>query len=227
MVNYIEVILDTTAPATPTLSLDGGSAFASDLLVDCTIGTADGDTTGYEMKIWGDVDPLYDGTVQATEGASGWISYSTTKQIKITDVNETKTINVRIRDTVNNVSGSTLDTIAYDSTKPVIQTSLGDVPRIATTTDKNVVNFNFQVDTPFIEYRVKTVNSAGVEEVAGTQIPTTNGSINTSGTGTFDATVTPINVTIYGLDLQTASSGDGNKIIKVFVREFEGAEWTS
>jgi hypothetical protein len=227
MVNYIEVYLDTTAPATPTLSLDGGSAFASDLLVDCTIGTPDGDTTGYSMKIWGTVDPAYDSTVQATEEASEWITYSTAKQIKITETNGTKTINVRIRDSVNNVSGSTLDTIAYDSTKPVITTSLPDVPRISTTTDKNKVNFTFQVDTPFIEYRVKVVNSAGVEEVAGTQILTTNGSINTSGIGTFDTTITPINVTVYGLDLQTASSGDGNKIIKVFVREYEGAEWTS
>jgi hypothetical protein len=227
MVNYIEVYLDTTAPATPTLSLDGGSSFASDLFVDCVIGTADGDTTGYEMKIWGSVDLLNDGTVQATEGASDWITYSETKQIKITDTNDTKTINIKIRDKVHNESGITSQTIAYDSTKPVIQTSLPDVDRIGTTTDKNVVNFSFTVDTPFIEYRVKTVNIAGADEIAGTQILTTNGSINTSGLGTFDATVTPINVTIYGLDLQTASSGDSTKIIKVFVREYEGAEWTN
>jgi hypothetical protein len=226
MVNYINVLLDTTAPATPTLSLDGGSAFANDLLVDCLIGTADGDTTGYSMKIWGSVDTLYDGAIQATEEASDWIAFSTSKQIKITEVDGTKTINVRIRDQVNNVSGMVSDTISYDSTKPVVTTSLPDVTSISTNTDKNVVNFTFQVDSPFVEYRVKAVNSTGAEEVAGTQILTTNGSINTSGTGTFDTTVTPINVTIYGLDLQTASSGDGLKTIKVFVRD-EAGLWSS
>jgi hypothetical protein len=228
MVNYVEVYLDTTAPATPTLSLDGGSAFASDLLVDCTIGTADGDTTGYMMKIWGTgIDTTYDLKIQDTELASDWITYSPTKQIKITEVNELKTINVRLRDQVENISGTTTSTISYDSTKPVVQTSLPDVDRISVDTAKNVVNFTFQVDSPFIEYRVKVVNSYGAEEVAGTPIPTTNGSINTSGIGTFDTTLNPINVTIYGADLQTASSGDSTKIIKVFVREFEGADWSS
>lgn len=226
MVNYINVTLDTTAPATPTLSLDGGSAFANDLLVDCLIGTADGDTTGYSMKIWGTVDVGYDGAIQATEGASDWITYSPSKQIKITEDNGMKTINIRIRDQVNNVSGMVSDTISYDSTKPVVTTSLPDVSSISTNTDKNVVNFTFQVSEPFVEYRVKAVNSTGAEEVAGIQIPTTNGSTNTSGTGTFDTTVTPINVTIYGLDLQTASSGDGLKTIKVFVRD-EAGLWSS
>ena len=226
MVNYINVTLDTTAPATPTLSLDGGSAFANDLLVDCLIGTADGDTTGYSMKIWGTVDVGYDGAIQDTELASDWITYSSSKQIKITEDNGMKTINVRIRDQVNNVSGMISDTISYDSTKPVVTTSLPDVTSISTNTDKNVVNFTFQVTEPFVEYRVKAVNSTGAEEVAGIQIPTTNGSTNVSGTGTFDTTVTPINVTIYGLDLQTASSGDGLKIIKVFVRD-EAGLWSS
>lgn len=227
MVNYVEVYLDTTAPATPTLSLDGGSAFASDLLVDCAIGTVE-DTTGYMMKIWGTgIDTTYDLKIQDTEVASDWITYSPTKQIKITDINELKTVNVRLRDQVENISGTTTSTISYDSTKPVVQTSLPDVDRISVDTAKNVVNFTFQVDSPFIEYRVKVVNSYGAEEVAGTPIPTAGGSINTSGTGTFDTTLNPINVTIYGADLQTASSGDSTKIIKVFVREFEGADWTS
>ena len=227
MVNYINVTLDTTAPATPTLSLDGGSAFANDLLVDCLIGTADGVTTGYSMKIWGaTIDTSYDPNIQATEGESEWIAFSTTKQIKITPDNGTKTISLRIRDQVNNVSGMVSDTISYDSTKPVVTTSLPDVTSISTNTDKNVVNFTFQVTEPFVEYRVKAVNSTGAEEVAGVQIGVENGSINTSGTGTFDTTVTPINVTIYGLDLQTASSGDGLKTIKVFVRD-EAGLWSS
>ena len=68
MVNYVEVYLDTTAPATPTLSLDGGSAFASDLLVDCAIGTADGDTTSYiDENLGYSMTTTYDLKIQATE----------------------------------------------------------------------------------------------------------------------------------------------------------------
>jgi len=226
LANYITVYLDTTAPSTPSILLDNGSAFATNVLVDCTISTGDEDTTNYTMKIWGDVDPTYDTNIQATEEASSWIAYTETKQIKITGTDGVKTVYVRIRDSVNNASDIASDTITYDSTKPVVTVSAPDVDRISTTTDKNVVNFTFQADTTFIEYRVKVVNSVGAEEVAGVQIPTTNGSVNTSGTGTFDTTISPINVTIYGLDLQTASSGDGEKIIKVFVQSESGL-WSS
>ena len=85
--------LDTTAPATPTLSLDGGSAFASDLLVDCLIGTADGDTTSYMMKIWGTgIDDDYDLKFKLQKVLRIGLLYITTKQIKITEANELKTL---------------------------------------------------------------------------------------------------------------------------------------
>ena len=56
----------------------------------------------------------------------------------------------------------------------------------------------------------------------GTVIPTTAGSTNTSGSdGGYEAD-TNIQVTIKGTDLETASSGDGVKIVKVFVRNAAG-----
>lgn len=55
-----------------------------------------------------------------------------------------------------------------------------------------------------------------------TVIPTTSGSTNTSGSeGGYEAD-TNIQVTINGTDLETASSGDGVKIVKVFVRNAAG-----
>lgn len=57
---------------------------------------------------------------------------------------------------------------------------------------------------------------------SGRVIPTDAGSINTSGTeGNYEAS-TPISVTITGTDLETASGGDGVKIIKVFVKTEAG-----
>ena len=53
-------------------------------------------------------------------------------------------------------------------------------------------------------------------------IPVAGGSINTSGTadeGNEFAADTAINVTINGTDLESASGGDGTKIVKVFVKD--------
>lgn len=56
---------------------------------------------------------------------------------------------------------------------------------------------------------------------AGTLIGTANGSTNMTATGTFKAS-TAISCKIYGKDLEAASSGDGEKIIKVFVKNAHG-----
>ena len=56
-------------------------------------------------------------------------------------------------------------------------------------------------------------------------IPATAGSSNTSGSaGTYPA-ATNIQVTITGTDLETASPGDGAKIVKVFVKN-EAGTWS-
>ena len=54
------------------------------------------------------------------------------------------------------------------------------------------------------------------------RIPVTSGSTNTSGTEGGYKADTAINVTINGADLEAASSGDGVKIIKVFVKNAAG-----
>jgi hypothetical protein len=51
MANYISLKLDTTAPASPSTSINLGAQYSTDDLVDLTIGTTDGDTTGYQMII--------------------------------------------------------------------------------------------------------------------------------------------------------------------------------
>lgn len=59
MATNFTVTLDTTGPASPSVSIDGGAAFSGDSDVVLTIGTADGDTTGYQVKIYGDVDDAF------------------------------------------------------------------------------------------------------------------------------------------------------------------------
>lgn len=224
MANYFNLVLDTTAPANPTISINGGAAYANNQLVDLSIGTSDGSTAGYQMKIWGDVDPTYDANVQDTENSSIWITFADTKQIKLSSGDGSKTIYVKIRDDVWNVSAQVSDSITLDQTKPVVTVTNPDVSKISKITGKNVASFSFSCDSDFVEYKVKVVSASGAAHDTGILIPTTAGSTNMSGineTTPFPAS-TPINCQIYGTDLETASSGDGTKIIKVFVKDVAG-----
>ena len=76
-------------------------------------------------------------------------------------------------------------------------------------------------DTAFAEYKVNVVPSINSLHDAGTTIGTANGSENMSGTGTYSAS-TAITSKINGSDLDAADTGDGQKIIKVFVKTASG-----
>lgn len=219
MSNFFSLVLDTTGVSSPTVSIEGGSSFATQQLATLTIGCGDGDTTGYSMKIWGSVDTSYDLNVQATEGASVWITYNTSKQIKLSALDGSKTISIKLRDDVNNESSVVSDSINLDMTLPTVTVTGADVTKISKQTGKNVCSFSFQSDCIFNEYKIKIVAASGNANDTGVQIGTVNGSTNMSGVaGSYPAT-TPINCTINGSDLELASSGDGTKIIKVFVKD--------
>lgn len=227
MTNNFTLALDTTGPASPSITIESGATYAAAQLVNCQISTGDGVTTGYQMKIWGNVDTTNDANIQATEGASVWITYVTTKQVKLATGDGVKTLYLKIRDDVYNVSAQASDTITLDTGIPVVTVSAGpDVTKISKQTGKRTCSFSFQVDSTFTDYTVKVVASAGSAYNTGTQIATTNGSTNMSGNaGNYPAT-TNINCTIDGADLEAASAGDGNKIIKVFVKDAAG-NWSA
>lgn len=229
MANFFNVTLDTTGPASPSLVIAGGATYATARLVNVAISTTDTPTTGYQMKIWGDLDlatakseGLVGGAATGTDEADAlWITYTSTKQINLSSGDGSKTVNVKIRDDVYNESASASDSIILDTTLPVVTISGPDVSKISKQSGKNVASFTFSVAEAFVEYKVKVVAASGGAQTTGTQIPTTAGSTNMSGTGTFPA-ATPISCSINGSDLETASSGDGAKIIKVFVKDNSG-----
>jgi hypothetical protein len=225
MANFFYLELDTTNPANPSISIDGGATFATAQLVDLSIGTTDSDTTGYQMLIWGDVDTSFDTNIRGTEGTSTWITYNNSKQVKLSAGDGQKTVYVKIRDDVHNASSQVSDSITLDMSKPTVSVTNPDVSKISKQPTKNTASFTFTVDKQFVEYKVKVVSSTGAGESTGTTIGTANGSTNTSGTGTF-ASGTPISVQINGSDLELASSGDGQKIIKVFAKDQTG-KWSA
>lgn len=222
MANYFILTLDTTGPASPGILLEGGNTYATQQLIDAAISTGDGDTTGYQMKIWGDVDTSNDPDVQDTENNSNWISFASTKQIKLSAGDGNKTINVKLRDDVWNESSQASDSITLDTTRPVVSISGPDVNKISKVDGKDECSFSFQVDTTFDEYKVKYVASSGAAHDTGTQIGTANGSSNMSGNAGGYPASTPIDCIINGADLEIANAGDTAKTIKIFVKDQAG-----
>ena len=84
-----------------------------------------------------------------------------------------------------------------------------------------MATFSFSADTDFVSYSVRVVPQNSSTHTAGTQLGTTNGSENMSGTGDFKAD-TAISCKINAADLAAASAEDGAKIIKVFVKDKAG-----
>ena len=224
MPNNFLLTLDTTAPSNASVLIEGGSTYATNQLVTLTIATDDGDTTGYQMLIWGDVDTAYDTAVQDLEGSSNWITYATSKQVKLSTGDGSKNIYLKIRDDVHNPSAQASNSILLDTTLPVVTISGPDVSKISKIEGHNVCSFSFQVDTEFEEYKVKVVSAVGAAHDTGTLIGTANGSTNMSGNAGYTAS-TPINCSVYGADLELASAGDGDKIIKVFA--LQNAQWSA
>lgn len=222
MASHFVLTLDTAAPAGVSVVINNNDLYTSQQLVNLAITCTDADTTGYQMLIWGSVDTAFDTNIKATEATSSWMSFATTKQIKLSSGDGLKTIYLRVRDDVLNVSAQVSDTITLNTAIPVVTISAGpDVARISKQPGRDAAAFSFQSDVAFLEYMVRVVPATNSAYTAGTLIGTANGSTNMSGTGTFSAN-TNINSTIKGADLGAASAGDGNKIIKVFVKSQSG-----
>lgn len=230
MASYFTLTYDTTGPASPSISLNSGATYATQVLVTATIGTTDSSTTGYTMQIWGDIDLSWgitngfftSGATAADQAHAVWQTYATSKQIQLSSGDATKNVYMVIRDDVNNPSAQASTSIILDTTLPTVTISGPDVSKISNQTGKDTSTFSFQSNQIFTQYEVKVVSSTSGDNTTGTVIATTNGSSNTSGNGGNYAANTPITVTIKGADLAVASSGDGAKIIKVFVQNQAG-----
>jgi len=214
MASYFNLTLDTIGPQSVSVVIAGGAAKTSTRIVNLAISTSDTVTTGYQMKVWG-----IDGV--ATEAAATWETYTSTKQVTLTSGDGTKTVYVKLRDDVYNESAQASDTIILDTAVPVVTVSGPDYSKISKVTGKNTATITWQADSDFVEYKVCVVTNSTDIHSAGVIIPTTGGSTNTSGVGTYTRQ-TDITTTIKGIDLETASAGDGVKIVKVFVKTDAG-----
>lgn len=214
MASYFNLILDTLAPSGLTLQINGDAQYTTAQEVTLTISVDDADTSGYQMKIWG-----INGA--PTETNASWETYTTSKTVTLPTGDGLKTIYIKVRDDVYNESSYVSSSITLNTSVPTVTVTGPDVTRISKVSPKNVSTFSFISDSNFTEYKVKVVPSSASLQDAGVSIGTSSGSTNMSGLGTFEAN-TAITCKIYGSDLETASSGDGAKIVKVFVKNDAG-----
>ena len=215
MASFFNLFLDTTAPAGVTLSLNDDARYTTSASITAKIGCSDESTEGYQLKVWGGV------TGAATEADAAWVNFAATKMIDLSTGDGKKTVNLKVRDTVGNESAVVTKEIILDTAVPVVTVTGPDKSRISKVENFNVAAISFTCDVDFVEYKIKVVPTTASLQDAGVVIGTANGSTNMSGTGEFpDADA--INCTINGADLEAASAGDGEKVIKVFVRNAAG-----
>lgn len=214
MASYFNLTLDTLAPQGLTIKLNNGSQYTTSKAVQLAINVTDESADGYQMKVWG-IDGI------AKESDAVWETLANVKDITLPTGDGLKTVYVKVRDDVYNETAVTSTSITLDTSVPAVTIIGPDVSRISKTSPKDVATFSFTSDVAFTEYKIKVVPSKSSLHDAGTLIGTANGSTNMSATGTFKAS-TAISCKIYGKDLEMASSGDGEKIIKVFVKNAHG-----
>lgn len=216
MASYFNLTLDTTAPTGVTLQINSGALYATSRPVTLTIGVSDEQTTGYQMKVWGDIDGA------SEETAASWETFATEKSVTLTTGDGLKTVHVKVRDDVGNESADVTDTITLNTAVPVVTVTGPDKSRISKVSGFDTSIINFTSDVAFDEYKVCVVTANSSTQDSGMTIGSTHGSINTSGTsGDYPASEN-IQVTIKAADLEAASSGDGTKIVKVFVKTEAG-----
>lgn len=215
MASFFNLTLDTLAPAGLAISLNDNALYTTSTAVTLKTTMTDGDTTGYQMKVWG-IDGVDD------ELTANWETFSAEKSITLTTGDGLKTVHVKVRDDVGNESAEVTDDITLNTAVPVVTVTGPDKTKISKITGFNAAVINFTVDVVFEEYKVCVVPATASTQDAGTVIGTAGGSVNTSGAdGGYPASQN-IEVTINGTDLETASAGDGVKIVKVFVKNAAG-----
>jgi hypothetical protein len=220
--SFFNLVLDTTAPGGMALQINGGAAYATSRDVTAALTTTDSPTTGYQMKLWGNVDLAYNANIQDTEANSTWITYNAAQAVRLSTGDGSKTVSGKIRDDVWNESSIPSDSITLDTTVPVvtIQSSYPDVTKVSKVSGKRTCTVRWQSDTHIQAWKVKVVSSGASLESTGTTIGTTNGSTGMTG-GALNAATNQDSV-IDGRDLEVASAGDGTKVVKIFVQDDAG-----
>lgn len=215
MASYFSLTLDTLAPTISAFTINSGASVTTSTAVTLQITAPD----AASMKIWG-----INGV--ATEQAASWETFAGTKSVTLTSGDGSKTVYIKVRDSVYNESAASSATITLSTAIPTITITGPDVNVISKQSGKNVATFTWTSDMALKAWTVRLVPANSSAHDAGTQIPTTGGSTNMSGA--TKAANTSTECKIYGADLATAAGDtDGTYIIKVFGQASANDLWSA
>lgn len=236
MASYINLTLDTTGVTPLQMLINDGAARCASTSVKVTITLAEEDmeyADSYSMAFFGDV-----------VGSGEWMKFAYEKNITLTEGDGAKEVIVVIRDDVHNEGEPAGDTITLHASVPVVTVSGPSVARISGKEGKDVTTFTFTADKPIHSFRVVAAESINVlhDDATSKTLPTLHGSrvtvvndsgetvainseeelyLNLGGLGKF-AAGKEFTVTLYANDICEISPEDGVKLIKVFVKEYDG-----
>lgn len=215
MASYFNLTLDTLAPTISAFTINAGASVTTSQNVTLTIAAED----AAAMKIWG-----INGV--ASEAEASWETFAGTKSVTLPAGDGSKTVYIKVRDSVYNESATSSATITLSTAIPEITITGPDVSVISEQSGKNLATFSFQSSMALKAWKVKLVPSNASAQDAGTQIPTAAGSTNM--TGTTLAANTAKECKINGSDLSVAAGGaDGTYIIKVFGQASANDLWSA
>ena len=215
MASYFNLTLDTLAPSITAFTINSGASVTTSANVTLNITCAD----AASMKIWG-----INGV--ATESAASWETFASSKSVTLPSGDGSKTVYIKVRDSVYNESSASSASITLSTAIPTITITGPDVSVISEQTGKNTATFSFSSSMALKAWKVKLVPANNSAQDTGTQIPETAGSTNM--TGTTLAANTAQQCTINGTDLSTAAGGaDGTYIIKVFGQASVNNLWSA
>ena len=213
MASYFNLTLDTTAPVGAGITINGGATATNNPLVTLALSVSDGETNGYQMKLWGIAGV-------ESESAAQWETFAASKQVTLPSGDGQKTVYAKFRDDVWNESAQVSASITLNTAVPVVTVLGPDKAKISKASGMDTSVFTFTTDVDVAEYKVCVVTEANATHTQGTQIGTDGGSENMSG-GPVTAN-SEVSCTVKAADLDAASSGDGVKIVKVFAKTAVG-----
>lgn len=224
----ITLALDTTPPLLPSLALvglDGGViTLTSDQVVmaKLTCSATPAELLG-EYKIWGDVDPTAYGAVQGSELASSWVTYSDPLiPLRLSAGAAVKSLYGRLRDDLRNQTPVLSVQVVYDPDYPSVQVVMPpDRTSLSQAAGYRTCTFDWTPSVDVVQYQVRVVPSLGSSAAGGSPVGVLHGSTNVAATGAFLAGA-PVHTSIDAADLEAASPGDGQKFVKVYVRDSAG-----
>lgn len=196
--------------------------------------------TAVEYLLYGDFTYGSQAAQGLTEKTAQWtkLSYAEGEQYMLinnmfaTSGDGTKHIYLKVKDNAGNISEAASQTFVYDTTAPIVTVSDVDYNRISkmhTARTDNSSKFNDEtkfVFTPDSVIQAYKVCAYASQDAAASGSHSDNGIGNKFGSVNMSATsissADPVNAMIKGADLEAASTGDGVKIIVVYVQDLAG-----